>query len=100
MKKTVAFVCLLFIFAGCSTEIDHEYVRARTWIHEDGFMLDSVPGFEFISGKYTLVGDTIFSGGQPRAVVTALHKTDNLLKIKSIPGGEAGKYLDQVEYTR
>ncbi|HLG02493.1 MAG TPA: hypothetical protein VI731_02790 [Bacteroidia bacterium] len=98
MKNTAAILILLFLFVSCSSEIDHAYIKARTWVHHDGFKLDGEPGFEFTSGIYELKGDTIYSGSQPKAVVTALFKNDNLLKIKSLSDGETGKYLDAIEF--
>jgi hypothetical protein len=97
--KFSILVLTLALFSACSSEIDHDYIRNRKWIAEEGFKIDDLKAMEF-TGSYELKGDTVYSGGVAKAVVTALYKNDNILMVKSIPGGEEGKYLDAVEYVR
>jgi hypothetical protein len=100
--KTFACIptTLVLLFAACSSAVDHDYIRARAWIYESGYHVDDELGFDFKSETHQLRGDTIVVNGVPKAVVTALYKGDNILKIRSVESGEEGKYLDKVEYTR
>jgi hypothetical protein len=100
MKTALAsFLLVAALLVGCSSEVDHEYIRTRTWIWESGYQVGTTAGLDFIDGNSELKGDTIYQDGAPMAIITALYKTDNMIHIKSM-GGEEGKYLDHVEYTR
>ena len=99
MKFPIVFLLAACVFISCSSEIDHSYISSRQWIYESGYQASGTVGLDFTNGSSTLKGDTIYTDGAPVAIVTALYKSDNILKLKSL-SGEEGKYLDAVEYTR
>ena len=99
MKKGICIILIVSFISGCITHFDYNFIKSKLWLHGNGYRVEGdilVFRPEFAS----LHGDTILVYGVPKAIVIALDKDRNEMRVKSLKSDSIGLYDNAEEFEK
>jgi hypothetical protein len=95
------FVSLSSVVYSHLSKPDMNYIKENLWQYDYGFKIGNGDFVKFDAGyDYELRHDTIFSKGEPKALVVRTNKYFYQMIITSMDGKLKGEYLNTDEFSQ